>query len=209
MFQSKLKFFKLLFLVLLITNSLNAQTFSIGPYFGLNVSDVGIKTLDTTPISDAKFGYQAGIFTRVQIKPIFVQIEASYFYSRSAVEYKKNEIIPQSIDVGYLALSGMLGVKLGTLRIQAGPFMHRDIVFLQDESIQDQLSIEKEGVQNLFGLQAGIGINIAKRWNIDFRYLKYFSPTNYVFKEASGELKLREASPSALAVNLGYAIIKK
>jgi hypothetical protein len=190
-------------------DSLYSQTFSLGPYVGLNVSDVGIKTLDTTPISDAKFGYQMGLFTRVQIKPVFVQLEASYFYSRSAVEYKQNEIIPQTIDVGYLAFSGMLGVKLGTLRIQAGPFLHRDVVFLQDESIKEQLNIEKEGVQNLFGLQAGIGINIAKRWNIDFRYLKYFSPTSYVFKEASGELKIREASPSALAVHLGYAIIKK
>jgi hypothetical protein len=208
MLRIKLKIF-LLVLSLLMMDSLYSQTFSLGPYVGLNVSDVGIKTLDTTPISDAKFGYQMGLFTRVQIKPVFVQLEASYFYSRSAVEYKQNEIIPQTIDVGYLAFSGMLGVKLGTLRIQVGPFLHRDVVFLQDESIKEQLNIEKEGVQNLFGLQAGIGINIAKRWNIDFRYLKYFSPTNYVFKEASGELKIREASPSALAVHLGYAIIKK
>jgi hypothetical protein len=208
MFRIKLKIF-LLVLGLLMMDSLYSQTFSLGPYVGLNVSDVGIKTIDTTPISDAKFGYQIGLFTRVQIKPVFVQLEASYFYSRSAIEYKQNKIVPQSIDVGYLAFSGMLGLKLGTLRIQAGPFIHRDVIFLQNESIKDQISIEKDGVQNLFGVQAGIGVNIAKRWNIDFRYLKYFSPTNYVFKEASGELKIREASPSALAVHLGYAIIKK
>jgi hypothetical protein len=111
--------------------------------------------------------------------------------------------------VGYVAFSVMLGLKLGTLRIQAGPFMHRDVIFLQNESIKDQINIEKDGVQNLFGVQAGIGVNIAKRWNIDFRYLKYFSPTNYVFKESSGEIKLREDSPSARAIHLGYAILKK
>lgn len=116
---------------------------------------------------DAEIGYQFGVFARVKLLSFYVQPELLFTNSGATV----NEIGAGQVDVDFnkIDVPVMLGMKLGPVRIQAGP----SFSFLTSVESTDAQGVVEDlkGDYNssTVGYQAGVGIDISK-FIFDLKY---------------------------------------
>jgi outer membrane protein W len=100
----------------------------------------------------------------------------------------------------------MMGYKIGTLRIQAGPYAFKQL----NEAVQkDQgafdLTLNKDNLN--WGLQAGLGLNIAKRWQLDVRYMRSMQKLNYK-AVVDNKSEFFDGNMNTLYLSFGFSLIK-
>jgi hypothetical protein len=153
----------------------------------------------------AKYGFHAGVFLRANISKLYIQPEL-LFATRSN-EYTVTNVAT-SVDslktqtFNKLDLPIMIGLKLGPVRINAGP-----VGSLLINSPKDLISDPdfKAMYANLtVGYQAGLGLDILKKLTIDLRYegslLKY---QNQIENLAGSKISLDDR-PNAFLLSVGY-----
>lgn len=184
-----------------------SQNFVLGPCAGINLSNFGISNSDSTPNADSKIGYNFGIFSRVKIGGLFIQPEIVYIFNRTSIDlYKSPNTISDGFGIGTISGSLMLGYKIGTLRIQAGPYAFKQL----NEAIQKNegtfdLTLNKDNLN--WGLQAGLGLNIAKRWQLDVRYMRSMQKLTYKAIVNNGN-EYFNGNMNTLYISFGYSLIK-
>ena len=159
----------------------NAQTFKYGIRGGLStpnikpadVSEIRLKNgLDSfkLKLNDANYGFHFGAWARLTFSKIYIQPEV--LFNSSKVEYRYNKINStvdsfrnetfRNIDIPL-----MIGTKLGSFRLNAGPVAHIHIDGNSD--LENTAGYSEKFKSSTFGYQAGIGFD-AGVVGIDLRY---------------------------------------
>ncbi len=169
----------LLFLSVFALSGLRAQI-KLGVKLGgsttsLNSSDIslfdqgGFKELELA-LRDAKYGVHGGFLVQLKLGGFLLQPE--FLFNSNKVDFEVtdvNTLVSQikSEQYQYLDIPVMLGMKLGPLRLMAGPEAH---VFLANTSGLFDFDGYKQDFEALtLAWQGGIGLDL---WNImlDLRY---------------------------------------
>ena len=159
----------------------NAQTFKYGIRGGISTPDIKPGDVDSLrfkrgldsfklKVSDANYGFHFGVWARLKIAGFYIQPEV--LFNSSKVEYKlsklnstvdsiKNETF-RNLDIPI-----MVGTKLGSFRINAGPVAHIRIGGTSD--LTTTAGFTESFKTSTWGYQAGIGFD-AGRVGIDLRY---------------------------------------
>ena len=117
---------------------------------------------------DAEWGFQGGVFMRASFSGFYIQPELLLATATNSVAYEDveaggaAEIYSQKFNK--LNIPVLLGVKVGPLRLNAGP--------AASVMITDPKEIIEGATYNraTFGYQAGIGFDLLKRLTFDLRY---------------------------------------
>ncbi len=186
--MNKLKIFGLFLALSTLTLATNAQTFKWGIKGGISTPDVkpddlnplkinNIKDSLSLKLTDANYGWHVGGFARVGLGNFYIQPEV-LFNSSSATYNSKSLRLGTIIDsvrsetYRNLDVPIMLGVKLGTLRLNAGPVGH---VYLSNTSdITNIAGISATYNKLEWGYQAGLGLDFGGL-GLDLRYEGNFS----------------------------------
>lgn len=123
-------------------------------------------------LENADYGYHAGIFTQIRAgKRFFIQPEV--VFNSNKVDYNlkdasnpTGELLTESYQ--YLDIPVMMGLKLGFLRLQAGPVGH---LFINSSSdLVDRVQNYEQTFDDFtYGYQAGFGLDFG-RLIFDFKW---------------------------------------
>jgi len=150
-----------------------ADYFRIGIKGGVNLSSVKVASLSTN--LENKTGYQLGAFARIG-RTIFIQPEV-YFTAKEVNVDVLNSLTTTQGVVGFsqksLDVPVLLGIKLGPIRVMAGPVASYAISAetSPDAAVKSYFTgTSKEIIdRSSFGYQAGIGFDILNL-SLDLRY---------------------------------------
>lgn len=150
-----------------------ADYFRIGIKGGVNLSAVKVASLSTN--LENKTGYQVGAFARIG-RTIFFQPEVLFSAKEANIDVL-NSLTTNLPVVGFsqksLDVPLLLGVKLGPLRVLAGPVATYAISASTnpDAALKSYFSGTSQDIVNRssFGYQAGIGFDILNL-SLDLRY---------------------------------------
>lgn len=201
----------------LIVQFADAQMFKIGLKAGLGYSNLKFEDLTgiesggdvySLATGNGVAAYHVGIQTRIKIAMFFVQPELYFNDGGGTVDLVDSngpsELL--NIDLKRMDLPIMLGVKLGPVRIGAGPV---GSYVLQDQSIDIEfVNDPNENAYTIFtkgmtwGFQAGLGVDVSKI-SLDVRYEGSLSALGESFTVGGEEFNL-DARPNQWIFSLGF-----
>jgi opacity protein-like surface antigen len=156
-------------------------------------------------IKEAKYGFHGGAFVRFSMLGFYVQPELLFAsrtdeYTVADVDNPASEIIKKQ-QFNQLDLPIMLGMKLGPIRLNAGPSA-RLLINSPKDLIEDPDF--KTRYNNLtFGYQAGIGVDIIKRLTIDLRYEGSLQKYQTQIENVAGTKFTLDDRPNAFLLSVG------
>ncbi|MCL6261191.1 PorT family protein [Aquiflexum sp. TKW24L] len=172
----------LLFLIsaIILSFSVMAQDFSIGPKAGISTANIKVNG-DGFESGDSEFGYHLGLFVRMGGSSIFMQPEILFTSTGGSVIKTDNNGVQTDFNANFnrLDIPIMFGLKfLNFFRVQAGPIAS----VLVDYQIEDALKVpvEVDYKTSSFGYQAGLGMDLG---NLIFD-LKYESSLSKMSKSS-------------------------
>ena len=121
-------------------------------------------------LSDANYGFHIGGWVRFKISRFYIQPEVVFNSSKVQYKYGKTTATVDSIrneTFRNLDIPIMLGTRLGSFRINAGPVAHIHIDGSSD--LTNASGYSEKFKSSSWGYQAGIGFD-AGRVGIDLRY---------------------------------------
>ncbi|MEL6152826.1 MAG: outer membrane beta-barrel protein [Bacteroidota bacterium] len=138
-------------------NVAQANMFSLGPRLGGTLAKLIIHKNAHEFEQKFKFGYQAGIVSRVEIANFFVQPEILFTGSRAQIKQRGQN---QEVQLSFykMDIPTMVGVSFFGARLQAGPVL--SIVF---NALYEGMSHKDLHKQATLGYQFGIGYDL---WNL-------------------------------------------
>ncbi|MEZ4950081.1 MAG: porin family protein [Saprospiraceae bacterium] len=163
-------------------------------------------SMDTLSISDITGGYHFGFFLQARMKKFFIQPEivfnsnkADFTLSDLSSPEGRDQVLTERYN--YLDIPIMMGLKLGALRLQAGPVGHVYLDSKSDLLKFDEYSTTFETIT--YGYQTGIGLDI---WNIalDVKYEGNFSDFDDHIRIDNEKINLSNA-PSRWIFSIGVA----
>lgn len=148
----------LLLFTLLLTGSLLAQDFSLGPKFGVSQAQIAVNG-DGYSTGNSKLGYHIGMFARLGGASIFVQPEVLFTSTGGIVIDDSNNAMMET-NFNRLDIPVMVGIKVAKFfRVQAGPIAS----ILLDQSFGENPIAATQNIdynKATIGYQAGIGIDL-------------------------------------------------
>jgi opacity protein-like surface antigen len=185
-----------------------ADYFRIGLKGGVNLSSVKLASLSSN--LENKTGYQLGVFTRIG-RTIFIQPEV-YFTAKEVNVDVLNSITTNQGVVGFsqksLDVPVLLGLKLGPIRVLAGPVASYAInaSTSPDAAVKSYFSGTSQEIINRsnFSYQAGIGLDILNL-SLDIRYEGAMSELKNTLAVPSGFNYSQK--PSYYQATLGFRIL--
>ena len=150
-----------------------AQLFTFGPRVGVTSSQISIEdNVANLESGDRAFGFQAGIFARVKLGPVYVQPEVLFTNAGGdlvSIDGNGAEQITE-YDFNKLDIPVLLGYKTGPFRINAGPVAS---LMLNAESTESLTNLTTDLTDNYnnatIGFQAGVGLDLWK-FIVDLKY---------------------------------------
>lgn len=179
--------FNLLWLAFMLPlTSVKAQFISAGFRLGLNnsmdIEDLKLAVADkqafTLAMENANYGYHFAGLVRVKLGPLFVQPELVFNSNSFDISWK--EVGKTAINIGkqkfqYLEIPVLAGLKLGPVRLNAGPSGHLFLNKTGDLFKINNYAVNFSGLT--LGYTAGAGIDIGK-FMVDLRYDGNFSSSD-------------------------------
>lgn len=135
------------------------------PTYDITTGTNTIKTL-----KDASYGFHAGIFLRWSLLGIYLQPEvvfATNTYEYNVTQGANPEILMKQT-FNKLDVPVLLGVKLGPIRLNAGPVATVQIG--SPDALIDDPNFDKMYKGATFGYQAGAGFDLFKKLTFDVKY---------------------------------------
>lgn len=132
-------------------------------------STTGSTTIQS--LKDAAWGFHAGIFFRAGLGPVYLQPEvvfASNTYEYNVTQVAGSPAVVLDQKFNRLEIPVLVGLKLGPLRLNAGPSA-RVPIGSPKNLIQDP-NFDRLYRGTTFGYQAGIGVDILNTLTLDARY---------------------------------------
>ena len=185
-----------------------ADYFRIGIKGGVNLSSVKVASLSTN--LENKTGYQLGAFARIG-RTIFLQPEV-YFTAKEVNVDVLNSLTTNQGVVGFsqksLDVPLLAGIKLGPLRVLAGPVASYSISASTspDAAVKSYFSGTSQEIINRssFSYQAGIGFDILNL-SLDLRYEGAMSELKNTLAVPSGFTYSQK--PSYYQATIGFRIL--
>lgn len=164
-------------LVIILTVLITIPAFSqikFGIKAGVNTATVPTYNVTTganniKALKDAAWGFHAGAFLRLTVFGVYLQPEvvlASNTYDYSVTTATATTVLKQNFN--RLEIPVLLGLKLGPLRINAGP--SATIQIGTPKALIDSPNFTDMYRGATFGYQAGVGLDIFKTITLDARY---------------------------------------
>jgi opacity protein-like surface antigen len=150
---------------------------------------------------DAEWGLQGGVFMRASFAGFYIQPELLLATATNSVTYEDVEeggapvIYNQKFNK--LNIPVLLGVKVGPLRLNAGPAA--SVMISDPKEIIEGATYKRA----TFGYQAGLGFDVLKKLTVDLRYegnLNQFGDQI----EIGGETFTLDDRTGALLVQVGF-----
>jgi hypothetical protein len=202
---------KLLVLLLAVFIALPAiSQVKFGLKVGASTTSISMedaKTIKTGDVSyllgkaeSAGYGFHAGAFLRVNISKLYIQPELLFATRSNNYTFQNVGTVVDSATVkqafNKLDIPIMIGLKLGPVRINAGPV---GSVKITAKEIIDNPDVKATYAAMTFGYQAGVGLDLFKKMTIDLRYEGGLS--KYQNKLEGVALDDR---PNAFLLSIGY-----
>ncbi len=177
------KFILVFFISVSLMISSNAQILSFGIKGGLNYSklkfdDISNVTSGSTQynlLEDDSFqGFHFGVMGRLKVFNVFIQPELLFNTSGGKIlveEIQGSNTVNTVKQVKYnkLDLPVLVGMKFGPARVNVGPVA--SVVLSSDSQLGDIIpELETMSKGATIGYQAGVGLDILKKFTIDLRY---------------------------------------
>jgi hypothetical protein len=179
----------------------------------LNMADLktitsGSTTYTVEAINEAKYGFHGGLFVRLSLLGIYVQPEV-LFSSRTNEYTVKNTTNPLNItttvakqNFNKLDIPVMAGIKLGPVRINAGPVA--SLLINSPKALIDNSDFKNKYSTMTIGYQAGVGLDVLKLLTIDLRYEGSLKKYQNQIQNAAGTIKVNlDDRPNAFLLSLG------
>lgn len=131
--------------------------------------DISTGTNDIVALKDASWGFHGGIFMRLKLLALFVQPElvfASNTYDYTVNTATLTEVKSQTFN--RVSIPVLVGLKLGPMRINAGPAA--SIQIGSPKALIDDPNFEQMYKGAVWGFQAGLGLDILNKITLDARY---------------------------------------
>jgi len=205
------KFILIVFSVLIVLPAFSQVKFGLKA--GLSTTNLKMADLKTLTsgeteyvvdaIKGANYGFHGGAFVRFSMLGFYVQPEL-LFASRTD-EYTVAELDNPAVVVkqqfNELDIPIMLGLKVGPLRLNAGPSA-RLLINSPKDLINDP---DFKSMYNslTFGYQAGIGVDIIKRLTIDLRYEGSLQKYQTQIQNVAGDKFNLDDRPNAFLLSVG------
>lgn len=122
-------------------------------------------------IDQVNFGYQGGVFARISVWNLFIQLET--LVNSNKVTYKLNELQNQNVNefyeerYTYLTMPGLIGIKKGWLNVHGGINGHYNLISTSELENVEGFSLKVEDFT--YGFLIGFGLETAHIL-FDFRY---------------------------------------
>ncbi|MGW8317136.1 MAG: porin family protein, partial [Bacteroidales bacterium] len=120
---------------------------------------------------DAVMGYHFGVQTRIKIAMLYIQPEAYFDMSGGTVKKVVDNGATEILNTRFsrIQIPLLLGVKLGPVRINAGP---AGSIILSESTDLTELQPDFTLFKNTmtWGFQAGLGVDLFSKLSIDARY---------------------------------------
>lgn len=132
----------------------------------------GTYSYSVEKLEGANFGFHGGLFLRLSVTKLFIQPEL--LFSSTSNEYKVKDLTtsnPEDIvkqTFNKLNIPVMVGLKLGPLRLDAGPAASMSIG--SPKELINNPDLQTIYSKMSFGYQAGLGLDILKKLTLDVRY---------------------------------------
>jgi hypothetical protein len=174
------KLIVIIFAVLIVVPSFSQIKWGIKA--GLSTTSVTMndaKTLSTSSASyavdalkEANYGFHGGLFVRMTILGVYLQPEIVFASTEN--QYNVTNIttgtaaVVKSQKFNKLDIPVLLGVKLGPIRVNAGPAA--SLLINSPKELIESPDLKNNYSKMSFGYQAGVGLDIIKTLTIDLRY---------------------------------------
>ncbi len=134
----------------------------------------GSTTYTVNGLTSAKYGFHGGAFVRLTLFGIYIQPEL--LFSTRTNEYTVSNVTNQAAPVSYVAKQNfnkldipvMVGLKLGPLRINAGP--SGSLLINSPKDLITNPDYKNNYNRLTFGYQAGLGFDLLGILTFDVRY---------------------------------------
>jgi hypothetical protein len=129
----------------------------------------GTATIDA--LKNASWGYHAGAFLRLTLLGLYIQPEvvfASTTFDYNVKTAAGTPAVLKSQKFNRLNIPVLVGLKLGPLRLNAGPAA--SIQIGSPDALISDPNFENMYKGAVFGYQAGVGIDLLKKLTFDVRY---------------------------------------
>lgn len=173
---------KLFVIVLVVLVSIPVfSQIKFGIKAGVSATSLSMKTLKTVnsgttsytveALKDAKYGFHGGAFMRLTLLGIYLQPELLFStrtneYTVKNVQTSASSIVKQNFNK--LDIPVMLGLKLGPVRLNAGPAA--SLLINSPKDLINHPDFKNMYSRMTFGYQAGLGLDILNPLTIDLRY---------------------------------------
>ncbi|MCX6335511.1 MAG: porin family protein, partial [Bacteroidia bacterium] len=148
------------------------------------------------------YGFHGGVFLRVNISKLYIQPEVLFSTRSNNYTLSKINTAVDSVTLGQtfnkVDIPIMIGVKLGPVRINAGP-VGSFAIGSPKELIANKPDFEAMYAKMTFGYQAGLGVDIIKKVTVDLRYEGSLSK----YQSKLGDFALDDR-PNAFLLSIGY-----
>lgn len=134
------------------------------PKYNVTTGTTSINSLKT-----AAWGFHAGIFIRAELGPVYLQPEA--VFASNSYDYNVQTATVTSVvnqKFNRLEIPVLLGLKLGPLRLNAGP--SATVPIGTPKALISDPNFNNLYRGTTFGYQAGIGVDILNTITLDARY---------------------------------------
>jgi len=173
---------------------------------GISTSDLSgqdmIQENLTIRLKNAEYGMHFGAFLRAQAGILFIQPEATFNSINAEYEvenFEGKDIFKEKYS--NLDIPVLVGLKMGPLRVGAGPVGHINIG-KESNLANDGVVVSQNYEKLTFGYQAGLGLDIW-RLNFDLRYEGNFNKVGDNLEVGGTQVNLSK-NASRLMFSVGY-----
>lgn len=179
-----------------------AETTQVPTYSITSAPGSGSASIDA--LKSSQWGWHAGIFVRIKLLGLYVQPEA--VFASNSFDYNVTEVTgnPASLltqKFNRLSIPILVGLKLGPVRINAGPAASIQIGSPAD--LLDAPNFQDLYKSAVWGYQAGLGIDLFEKLTIDARYAGGFGKQEGTTTISGQTFNVSNAPPSVL-ISLGW-----
>jgi len=163
----------------------------------------GSGTYQVEALTQAKYGFHGGVFARVTLLGLFVQPEL--LFSNRTNEYNITDpasaISVAKQTFNKIDIPVMLGVKLGPVRLNAGPAA--SLLINTPKDIIDDPDLKSNYSRMTFGYQAGLGVDVLNKLTVDLRFEGSLKKYQNQIEALSGTKVNLDDRASAFLISLG------
>ena len=156
-------------------------------------------------LKGANYGFHGGAFVRLGLMGFYIQPELLFAsrtdeYTVADADDPASEIIKKQ-QFNQLDLPIMLGVRLGPIRLNAGPSAR--LLINSPKDLIDDPDFKVMYNNLTFGYQAGLGVDIIKRITLDLRYEGSLQKYQTQVENVTGDKFTLDDRPNAFLFSVG------